>query len=724
MVEALCGADRRSEARRLWAVYLGVDIGGTFTDLVLMDDGGYITVTKALSTPGDLQRGVFDAIERAATLRKLTVEELLVRIRAFGHGTTQATNALIERDGARTGLITTRGFGDTLLLQRLMGFTAGVPMDRLGRYSQRRHPQPIVPRTLIREVAERVDQAGHVLLKLDEDDVRRAAHDFIALGVETVAVCLLWSFRYPEHEKRVAEILAEMMPDAYLSLSSVVAPVIGEYERTATTALNSYLAPKVVCYLREMENSLSQRGFSGNFSILNSAGGVMPAVEAAERPVVLITSGPTGGVLGSLRLARELGYSNVITSDMGGTSFDVGLIVDGRPLLSTTHEAGGFHITTPMVQISAIGAGGGSIAYIDGGQLRVGPESAGANPGPACYGGGGVLPTVTDADVVLGIINQNGFLGGKMALDRRAAAEAIRVHIAEPLGMSTEQAAGGIRRIVDAHMADTLREVTIGRGLDPRDFVLFAYGGAGPIHCAGFGAELGVSQIVVPTTCIAHSAYGALVSDVNHAVERSLLMRGGGGGRRLYEGLDAKMLEVAFFELEVACTSAMRRAGIEEADVSMSRAVSMRYRRQSNDLAITMPAGEVTLETVARLTDRFERTYEGRYGLGSGFSGAGVEITNLRAEAVGKTRRPSLRRLTTAKCLASSIRPIFDPPLNSWIDAVQYHWDDIPLGFMISGPAVVERQEAAVFVGAGQVAQVDQGGNIVVRLPQPSAREF
>jgi len=695
-------------------MYLGVDIGGTFTDLVLMDEDGKVTITKALSTPGELQNGVFDAIGRAAEIRGLGADELIRKITAFGHGTTQATNALIERDGARTGLLTTRGFGDTLLLQRLMGFTAGVPVDRLGWYSQRRYPAPIVPRPLIKEVSERVDQAGNVLVPLDEAEVRRLVQELIDDGVDTLAVCLLWSFRNPAHERRIGEIVAEMKPGAYVSLSCDVAPVIGEYERTATTAMNSYLAPKVVSYLNQIEDLLRSRGFTGSFSVLNSAGGVMPVAEAAERPVVLVTSGPTGGVMGSLQLAKELGLSNVITTDMGGTSFDVGLIVDGKPMLSTNHEAGGFHISMPMVEIRAIGAGGGSIAHIEGGLLRVGPESAGARPGPVCYGRGGTRPTVTDADVVLGIIDPDGFLGGRMKLDREGAREAIRTHIADPLGLSVEEAAAGIRRIVDAHMADTLREVTIGRGHDPRDFALFAYGGAGPVHCAGFGAELGVLQIVVPYTSMAHSAYGALVSDLNHSAERSLLMHGGGGTAPLHRGLNGKAIEDGFAALETSSRAALSRAGIPDKDVVVVRSVSMRYRRQTNALAIGLEPGAVTESVLQDLTTRFETTYEAMFGEGSGFSQAGIEITNLRVEAIGRTHRPAIRLSTVASEPVSQVRKVFEPTVGAWMDAQVYDWQTLPIDLRIQGPAIVEHPETALFVAAGQVARLDRASNIII----------
>lgn len=695
-------------------MFLGVDIGGTFTDLIMLGEDGDLVTTKALSTPGELEVGVLNAVEDAAAQRGMTGEELLAKIVAFGHGTTQATNAVIERDGARTGLVTTRGFGDTLAIQRLMGFTAGVPIDLLGWYSRRRYPEPIVPRHLVREVRERVDHAGKVLVPLDEEEVRVAVRSLIAEGVETFAIAFLWAFRNPEHERTVARIIREEQSGAYVSLSSEIAPVLGEYERTATAALNSYLAPKVVSYLDGIEQMLRKRGFKGAFSILNSAGGVMPVAEAARRPVTLVTSGPTGGVMGSIHLAKKLGYRNIITTDMGGTSFDVAIVVDGKPLMSTNHEAGGFHIATPMIEVRAIGAGGGSIARVVDGQLRVGPDSAGARPGPACYGRGGRLATVTDADVVLGIIDPNTFLGGKMKLDRAAAAAALDEQIAKPLGLSLEQAAAGIRRIVDSQMADTLREVTIGRGFDPRDFVIFAYGGAGPVHCAGYGAELGVPKIVVPVTSMAHSAYGALAADLQFSSERALLMRGGGGARPLSEGLDVGHILTAFVELEAECTEAMGRAGVAADDVSLVRTTDLRYRRQTNDLIIAVGGGAVTEAALADLVARFEETYEQTYGKGSAFREAGIELTNVRVEAFGKARRPEIAARAASQAPTPTFRSIFEPAAGRRMDCAVYNWRELPMGFTVDGPAVIEHPETSVFVAAAQIARLDANSNITI----------
>jgi N-methylhydantoinase A len=666
--------------------------------------------------PGELEKGVFDAIALVAAVQSVAVEKLLAKVTAFGHGTTQATNALIERTGATTGLIATRGFGDTLALQRLMGFTAGIPVEHLGRYSRRRYPAPIGPRGLVREIRERVDQSGRVLVALDEDSVRTAVRELTDAGAETFAVALLWSFRNPAHEQRVGEIIREMRPGAYVSLSCEVSPIIGEYERTATTVLNSYLAPKVADYLSRIETLLRDRGFRGNFNVLNSAGGVVPASEAARKPVLLVASGPAGGVMGSLQLAQEIGHRNIITTDMGGTSFDVALVVDGKALVSGTHEVGGFHLNTPVIDIRAIGAGGGSIARVEAGLLRVGPESAGAVPGPVCYGRGGTRATVTDADLVLGILSPDNFLGGRMKLDLDAATATVREQIAEPLGMSVEEAAAGIRRVVDGHMADTLREVTIGRGHDPRDFVLLAYGGAGPAHCIGYGAELGVPRILIPATSMAHSAYGALASDIQQSAERSLVLRAGGGARDPWDGLDYAAINAVFAELQERCVAAMEQSGFSRAQSEFTRSVDMRYRRQTHDLMVPVPDGEVTAATGRALVASFEQSYEAVYGKGAGFRVAGIELTTFRVVAVGRTQKPSIHKPSALQAPKPAHRRIFEPATLKWTEADVFQWPEMPAGFGVFGPAIVEHPETTVYVGPGQTARLDNAGNLSIDL--------
>jgi N-methylhydantoinase A len=397
--------------------------------------------------------------------------------------------------------------------------------------------------------------------------------------------------------------------------------------------------------------------------------------------------------MGSLQLAQEIGHSNIITTDMGGTSFDVALVVDGKPLVSGTHEVGGYHLNTPVIDIRAIGAGGGSIARVQGGLLRV-----------------------TDADLVLGILDPDNFLGGRMKLDFQGATAAIREQIAEPLGMSVEAAAAGIRRVVDGHMADTLREVTIGRGYDPRDFVLLAYGGAGPAHCIGYGAELGVPRILVPATSMAHSAYGALASDIQQSAERSLVLRAGGGTRDPWEGLDYESINTVFDELEQRCVAAMEQSGFSRAESQLARTIDMRYRRQTHDLMVPVPDGPMTAAVARKLVELFEESYEAVYGKGAGFRFAGIELTTFRVVAVGRTRKPSIRKPSATRAPKPERRRIFEPTTLAWTDAAIFQWLDMPAGFRASGPAVVEHPETTVYIGPGQSARLDDAGNLSIDL--------
>jgi len=714
-------------------LYVGLDVGGTFTDLVVMDDAGSVWSNKAPTTPGRLEQGVQDALELFARERSATLPQVLERVRSFGHGTTQATNVVVQRSGARTALITTRGFGDTIFIARLQGFTAGVPDELLGFYSARRWPEPIVTRKLVFEVPERVDQAGEVLLALDEDGARGAIERARDAGAEALAVALLWSPRNPAHELRIAELAAELAPELPVSLSHEVAPVVGEYERTATTVLNSYVSPRVRSYLEHAEQRLRGQRLRGAFRVLSSAGGVMSAADAARRPVTLLGSGPAGGVIGSRQLARTLGHRNVITTDMGGTSFDVGLIIDGQAAIAAVSQAGGYHVATPAIEITAIGAGGGSIASVVQGTLRVGPQSAGADPGPVCYARGGERPTVTDADVVLGILAPQSFLGGRMRLDRQAAAAAIETQIGQPLGLTLEQAAAGIRRVVDSQMAGALREITIGRGHDPRDFVLYAYGGAGPMHCATFGSELGVPAIVIPATAMVHCAYGALSSDVLFSAQSSLQdgtisLDGADALHSSSSSLDDERLERAFTELERQASAVIEANGVEAGAIGLRRCADLRYRRQTNELIVEHPG------TLAALVERFERTYEDFYGRGAGYREAGIEITTLRVEATGATAKPQPTVVATEAPASTSApaagaggnghrpltapqsRRIVDPATAEPLQATVRQWADMRPGELVPGPAVIEHPTTTVYVSGGQSAALDRLGNLKLTI--------
>ena len=694
-------------------LYVGLDVGGTFTDLVVMDGAGRTWSEKAPTTPGQLERGVLDALALLAEDRGVTVGQLVARVRSLGHGTTQATNVLVQRDGALTALITTRGFTDTIFIQRLQGFTAGVPDDLLGFYSARRQPDPVVPRALVYEVPERVDQAGTVLLELDETAAGEAIERAVEDGAQTLAVALLWSPRNPAHELRIRALAAEIAPELPVSLSHEIAPVVGEYERTAATVLNGYVAPRVQSYLELLERRLRETGLRGVFRVLSSAGGVMSSRDAASRPVTLLGSGPAGGVIGSRQLAQTLGHRNVITTDMGGTSFDVGLIVDGQAAIAPISQVGGYHAAMPAIEITAIGAGGGSIATVSHGSLQVGPRSAGADPGPVCYGRGGTEPTVTDADVVLGILAPDRFLGGRITLDADAATDAIRTRIAQPLKLTVAQAAAGIRRVVDAQMAGALRELTIGRGHDPRDFVLYAFGGAGPMHCASFGAELGVGSMIVPATAMVHCAYGALTSDVLFSAQRSLA-DGVVSLNGHASALDDDRLDDAFAALEREAAGVVAANGIGDAQISLRRSADVRYRRQTHELIVEHPG------SLERLVQRFESIYEDFYGRGAGYREAGIEITTLRVQAVGRTRKPEPSRSAgpdrDAGAQEPATRELTDPLSGEPQRAAIHSWSTLRPGQTVSGPAVIEHPTTTVFVASGHRAALDEHGNLELTI--------
>lgn len=693
---------------------VGTDIGGTFTDMVVVDDRSEVRVFKTPSTPGDRSLGVIEGFKLAAAEYGLSLEGFCRQVVYFAHGTTAATNALIERKGEPTGLITTRGVGDAILIQRGMGTWTGIGNES-AHYSARRNPVPIVDRANIVEVDERLDFAGDELVRLNREQVREAARYLRGRGVKAVAICFLWSFVRPDHERGAAAVVREEWPDVFLTLSSDIAPIIGEYERTATTVINSYLGPVIGRYVELLERRLRDHGFQGETAIMDSAGGVMEAREAAERAVGMLTSGPAGGVLASTALAKRLGFPNVITSDMGGTSFDAGLIVDGEPLVETSSIAGNYHLAAPRIRVTAIGSGGGSIAHIEEGAiLVVGPESAGAVPGPACYGHGGMQPTVTDADVVLGVIDPEFFLGGRIPLYRHLAEEAIGTHIAEPLGMSVEQAAAGIRSVADNQMADLLRQVTVQQGHDPRDFALFAYGGAGPTHAYAFAAEAGIGTIVVPYTATVHSAYGAVSSDRYRSFQLSDPQRTPPRTERASDHLDAARITARFRELEAACRAAMK----DHPHLRMNRILYFRYRRQTHELPIAVNDGEVTAAEVDRLADEFHERYERVYGKGTSLPEAGIEINTFRLGGRIPSPAPKGGGLAAAREGALAAAALGSRQVRFGagpMDTAVYRGELVPAGAEIAGPAILEFPGTTVVIGPKQQASADTEGNIVIR---------
>jgi N-methylhydantoinase A len=693
------------------AYFIGTDIGGTFTDLTMLSDAGDVMIVKAPTTPEDRTRGVLDALELASAALGVSNAKLVSELAYFAHGTTAATNAFIERKGARTGLLTTQGFGDILRIQRSMSSWAGTAVHELSHFSARSTPIPIVPRDLIEEIPERIDFRGEVIAPLDEQAARAGLERLLAQGVEAIAICLLWSFRNPAHERRLAELVREMAPRVFVTVSSALVPILGEYERSSTTAINAYLGPVINRYINGLEGSIRGLGYNGPISIMESGGGVLPASEAAFQAANLLTSGPAGGVLASQKLGDLLGMKNILTTDMGGTSFDVGLIVNGQPLLETVREEGRFHVALPSIKVTAIGSGGGSIARVSDGHLTVGPESAGSVPGPACYGRGGTDATITDADVVLGIIDPDYFLGGRMKLDPALAAEAVRVNVAEPLGMDLHEAAAGIREIANNQMADLLRRVTLRAGYDPRQFVLFAYGGAGPTHAHQYASIAGISQVVAPSTASGHSAYGAVTADRHRSFSFSVGLHAPARFKRASDHVDAKALNDAFALIESQCRAALGDSA------ELRRFIDMRFRQQVHEVGVEVPLKMLTAGDIDELVDRFERQYEQIFGSNTALRISGVEFTIVRVEGISPVHKPEPTRLTAAnvECRPVATRRVYFYRLGFHPTRV-YRWDDIVPNHRFEGPAIIERPDTTIVIGPGQRAEMEAYGNVIIDL--------
>lgn len=686
---------------------IGVDVGGTFTDLALFEsDRPDIRVIKTLTVPDDPIAGVWQAVALAAQAAGVTVEELLARTVKFVHGTTLTTNVLFNRDGPRVALLTTRGFGDQILIMRAKGRVAGLSLAERRHFRRTSKPEPLVDYPLIVELAERVDYKGAVLTPLDVEEARRAIQALRDRGAEAFAVCLLWAFKNPVHERVLAEVIRAECPGAFVSVSSELSPMLGEYERMMTTVVNSYVGPKMAEYVRHLRDELAQRGLSCRPFILQSHGGAAHADEVV--PVHTIESGPAAGVVGARHLAELLGLRNVIAADVGGTTFKVGLIRDGHWYYASETVIGQFELQIPMVDVISIGAGGGSVAWADGPRLRVGPRSVGARPGPACYGLGGAEPTVTDADLILGLLNPSYFLGGRIPLEAAKAEAAVRRRIAEPLfGGDLLAAAEGIRRVTDAQMADLIRKATIERGHDPRDFVLMAYGGAGPLHCCAYAEEAGIDRIVVPYAATVHSALSAAVAEIRHTRRLSMPMVLPGDPGRLAR---------AFERIEEETLAALGRQGIQPTQVVLERWVEMRYRRQMHVVRVPAPPGELGGGAPQRLMVDFESRYAQFYGASANYREAGMEVVTFGVDAVAKTPQPELTPLPLggqapshadkgirAVCWDLTVGPVPTPVLDG---------EQLRPGNRFAGPLIAEYFGTTLVLPAGWSGQIDPYRNV------------
>ena len=694
---------------------IGIDIGGTFTDAFVADESGRVAASKTPSTPPDFSQGFLAVLDELAEALGTTTSALLANTSYIVHGTTSTLNSLVTGDVATVGFLTTRGHADSIAIMNLEGRYAGLGSDRVQDMVRTDKPQPLVPPQLVREIDERMDHKGAEIVPLDEEGTRRAIRELIEAGAEAIAVSLLWSFRAPAHEQRVRELIAEESPGTYVALSSDVSPRIREYARSATTIMNTQVGPRLRDYLRPLEAELRSRGFAGALLVMQGSGGCVDSSDAPSRAITTIGSVLTGGVVGCTRLATELGHRNVISTDMGGTTFLAGLVVDGEAVSTTSTVLNQYQLNVPMVDVHTIGAGGGAIAWVDAGRnLRVGPRSAGARPGPACYGEGGTEPTVTDVDLLLGIVNPDNFLGGRKQLSADLAAEAVRTHIAEPLGLSVDEACAAVYAIQNAQTADLVRKVVVTSGQDPRDFVLYAYGGAGPMHCASYAADLEVAEVVVPLgpTAAVFSAYGLAASDIVLTAELSSPTN---------FPPPPEEFNAAFGQLRAELEERLSAQSLRFSEVGYRSEVDMRYTMQLAEVSTPVPAEELDAAGLDGVGAAFGARYEQLYGRGSGFAEAGLQLITYRTQAVGTLPiRPRLAEVgaATADPVPGSRRRVFLDARRGWQDADIHDYRDLAAGHELKGPAVVEAPTTTVALPEGCVGRVDRLGNLVIRYTQ------
>jgi N-methylhydantoinase A len=679
---------------------VAVDIGGTFTDVVVFDEArSALTLAKTLSTPAELARGVLDGLIKTA----VRFEEVSTLI----HGSTVVVNAIIERKGARTALVTTKGFRDVYEIGRI---------NRPESFNPRfRKHRPLVPREDIFEVTERLLADGTVRTPFDEREAREVAHIIKEEGFEAVAVLFLHAYREPCHEIRMCEILREVEPELFISASHELSREYREYERTSTVAANAYVGPKVSRYLGELERRLKASKFAGNLMIMQSNGGLSDVEMARRQCIQMMESGPAGGVVGTMALCEVLDLDAAIAFDMGGTTAKACVIRRGEPSLSPDYFIGGYNeglaVRIPVLDIVEVGTGGGSIAWLDdGGGLHVGPRSAGAEPGPASYGRGGTEPTVTDANVILGRLSPERFLGGEMRLDRRAAVTALTERLARPLGVSLERAASGMLQVATSAMANAVRHVTLERGLDPRDFTLVAYGGGGPLHAASVAKELSIGKIVIPNAPGHFSALGMLMADLRRDSVQTLFER--------LDDLEMYVLEDQFRKLEAEGQKVLEESGLPTDRIYFERAADMRYVGQEHAVAVRMPAGVGDESARAEIKRLFDEAHEVRYSHSAPQESA--DIVSLRVSAIGRLAKPDFARIARgektppADARRGARAVIFEGA--GAVDAPVYDRSKLLQGNLIEGPAIIEEVASTTVVEPGDRVTVNEYGHLVMEL--------
>jgi N-methylhydantoinase A len=676
---------------------IGCDIGGTFTDVVVLDERGRTYTDKSDTTPRDLGEGVIAAIGNVAGQIGISPEQLLSQTTRFVNGTTAVTNSIAELRGAKVGLVVTRGFRDTLRIARS------------ARNAERDHHRQlsvpdVVGRDCIVEVNERVDRKGEVVVGLTEDEARRAIDELVAKGVESLAVCLLWSFQNPAHEQLLRDVAAREHPELYMSVSSTLYPMMREYERMMTTVLNSFTGLRVAEYTAGVEARLGKMGLGVPVSFMQSFGGTLTAEEARARPIALVDSGPVGGVVGANDLGRRIGIENIITADMGGTSLDVSVITENRYTVTQRVKLREFLTGLSKVDVATVGAGGGSIAWLDTrGMPQVGPRSAGADPGPACYGRGGDQPTVTDASVALGIMDPGAFLGGRRTLDREKSREAIKRVIGDPLGMTDEEAASAIYRLVVANMSSAVRSVTVERGRDPRDFTLFAFGGALPVFAADICQDMGIRRLVVAAESAVFSAAGLLGTDDVRNLMRSAFWSEGTAVAEVNEALES---------LEREARASLVEAGHLEQDITVERQGDFKFEGQLFELTVPIADGHVDEQHLESILERFPGLYEAEYGEGTAWVESPIHLLAVRVVATGRTEKiePQPPERKTGEALRTE-RDVYLPSEGRRIRVPVYEADLLDEEATVDGPAIIEHRLTTTVVPRGWQLSLDHLGN-------------
>jgi N-methylhydantoinase A len=695
---------------------LGIDIGGTFTDCVAVDGNGGIAIGKVASTPPDFHHGFTASIGAVATRLGVSRAQLLSGAQDILHGCTVGTNALVEKRTAKVALLTTAGHRDSIYTMQAGHRLVGSDPRDIAHLAAHMKPEPLVPKSLVVEIDERIASDGKVVVELHEDRARETVRRLASDGVEAFAIALLWSTANDVHERALARIVAEEAPAAFVSVGSEVVARVGEYQRTVATLINALIGPITSGYLARLDGELRALGFTGALSIMTCTGGLIDVAHARRMPLLTIGSGPVAGLIGAGRLARAMAPGegaavNVLTGDVGGTTFDVGVIRRGEPVTRSTTRYGQYEYFVPTLDVRSVGAGGGSIVAYDQDtrSLRVGPRSAGAVPGPAAYGRGGTQATVTDADLVLGHLNPDFFLGGALELDAGAALEALE-RAGRPLGFTALETAAAAARIVDDQMADAIRLSSIHQGYDPRACVMYAYGGAGALHCPMVARKLGIRTVVMPLGDLAAgwSAFGVASADAMIVQDVPLLTP---------SPFDPEVLNTAWKHLEDKVRSALPES-LPPDDVALERFVEMRYRLQVNELRIPAPPGVYGEAEIHELVAAFEREYELLYGPGSGYPQAGFMITAIRVSARG--------RVSADRLAAAEGGEPYDAEPAGTRDVVWYELGTAPRptpvhdggllrpGARMSGPAIVEFVDTTLALRPGQLATVDPWSNIVI----------